>query len=366
MKFSRKKLFENTVFTFILLSIVLLLFSIVNIPRNKIDVSYNSEIDKEIEELFKKKNEAILKGDVETLETIYDLENKFGQWGYEQELKKIKYISNWNRKQGVIFKEINPKIVIKSIKEEGNKISVNLLCSNEYKYSYKDDKKTNISRVGTHHVLDLIKENEKLKIEKEWYDDPFMDSLNLDEYDGDISEFLSKQRKKNTNITNERKKAIDYANKFAGAASKEKFGFKYNSEFRNYSSEGGDCTNFISQVLLESGFEKNNTWNYIDGNGTDAWVNARAFKEFLVYNGRGVVLSSGDYNKVYKDSYKLDLGDIISYEKEGRISHTAIVTAFDSKGYPLITCHDTDRNDVPWDIGFNGNNIKFHFIKMNY
>lgn len=61
MKHSIEKLFENTIFTIILVSIVLLVYSLVNMPRTKIDdprnfeesrnVSYNSEIDKQIEAL---------------------------------------------------------------------------------------------------------------------------------------------------------------------------------------------------------------------------------------------------------------------------------------------------------------------------
>lgn len=378
MKSSIKKLVENTVFTIILVSVVLLVYSLVNMPKAKHDdyidseeakdVSANSEIDKEIQELFKNKNSAILKKDTKTLESIYDIENKLGTWAYENEVKKIKYIEDWSNKQGVEFIDINPTVLIKNITETDNKFSVSLLCSTEYKYKYTGDKAINISRVGTHHVMDLIKKDEKLHIIKEWYDDPFAGIVDTESYeDEEITKFIADQSYlEPKNLSQYRKKSVDYANKFAGAASKEKYGFKYNDKYINYNSKGGDCTNFISQVILEGGFEKDGTWTYNSGGGSKTWVNAEAFKNHLIYSGRGQLVSSGDYKTIYKDAYRLELGDVISYEKEGKISHTAVITGFDSKGYPLITCHNTDRNDVPFDIGFNDKNIKFHLINMNY
>ena len=37
-------------------------------------------------------------------------------------------------------------------------------------------------------------------------------------------------------------------------------------------------------------------------------------------------------------------GDIVAYEKGGRITHVSTVTGVDSRGYPLVTCHNTDRD----------------------
>ena len=54
------------------------------------------------------------------------------------------------------------------------------------------------------------------------------------------------------------------------------------------------------------------------------------------------------------------------YEKNGRITHVSTVTGLDSKGYPLVTCHNTDRLLVPWDLGWSDKSIRFHLIKVNY
>ena len=217
MRSSIKKLFENTVFTIILVSIVLLVYSLVNIPREKQDpmdseqvkdVSYNSEIDKEIQELFVNKNSSVLKKDLEALESIYDTENELGTWAYENELKKIKYIEDWSIKQGVAVTEISPQVLIKKIDEIDNKFSVSLYCTTEYKYKYTGEETLNTSKVGTHHVLDLAKKDEKLYIIKEWYDDPFAGTLDKETYeDKDITRFIADQNHvKAKNISENRKK----------------------------------------------------------------------------------------------------------------------------------------------------------------
>lgn len=377
MKIAIKRLFETTIISIIYISILILVFTLVILPKENIrdeqpgdisDVSYNSEIDKNIEILFKDKNKAVLKRDKNFLESIYDMENNLGIWAYENEIRKMKYINDWSSKQGVEFTEINPTIVIKNIKKKDEKFTVNLLCSTEYKYKYKDDETINISRVGTHHFMDLIEKDEKLIIIKEWYNDPFASTLDLKDFnDKEIKDCIANIKSvEKKELTEARKAAVSYANKYSGAASEEKYGFKYNNKFKNYNGEGGDCTNFISQVLLEGDFKKDSTWNYNSSGASKAWVNAESFKQYLIYSGKGTVLSSGSYKDIYRNSYSLNSGDVISYEEDGKISHTAVVTGFDSKGYPLITCHNTDRNNVPFDIGFNGGNIRFHLIRMNY
>lgn len=377
MRISIRRLFQTSIISIIYISILILVFTLVMVPRGRIkdgeqketsDVSYNSEMDKNIESLFKGKNKAVLQGDKKLLESIYNMEDNLGIWAYENEIRKINYINDWSNKQGVEFTEINPTIVIKNIKKKGEKFSVNLLCSTEYKYKYKDEETINISRVGTHHIMDLIEKDEKLIILKEWYDDPFASSLDSESFnDKEIKDYISNSKSiEKKVISKARKSAVSYAHKYSGAASEEKYGFKYNNKFKNYNGEGGDCTNFISQVLLEGDFKKDSTWNYDSSGASKAWVNAESFKQYLTYSSKGRVLSSGSYKDVYKNSYNLNLGDVISYEEDGKISHTALVTGFDSKGYPLITCHNTDRNNVPFDIGFNSGNIKFHLIGMNY
>ena len=140
----------------------------------------------------------------------------------------------------------------------------------------------------------------------------------------------------------------------------------YNKKYKNYNGLGGDCANFASQVLYEGGkFKKTGSWNY-EKDGSRAWVNAQGFKDYLIYSGRGSLIVHGTYDKVLKLSYKLLPGDIVGYEKKGKVIHVSVVTGADSRGYSLVNCHNTDRFKVPWDLGWSDKGIKFWLIRVNY
>ncbi|EJE7233385.1 TPA: amidase domain-containing protein [Clostridium botulinum] len=331
----------------------------------------NTEITKLIDDIFENRNKALLKGDLEFIESIYDTDTKYGVWAYEHEKKKIKYLHNWEKKQGVKFIDIKPKVVIRNIKENKDKYSINLLCSTEYKYIYENDpKKVNTSTIGTNHLVNLAKQEDEWVITKEWYKDPFADSLNINNLKkpDDIREYILSNSSRDFSDLNERRlSSIEYADKYCGTASNGKYGYKYNKKYRNYNPQGGDCANFASQILFEGGkFRKNSAWNYDSKGATRAWVNADGFKDYMIYSGRASVIAHGDYEKVYKASYNLLPGDFVAYEKKGDITHISVVTGADSKGYSLVSCHNTDRNKVPWDLGWNDKGIKFWLVRVHF
>ena len=323
-----------------------------------------------LEKLFDHRNDAILTKNDDVLKNLYDTNHKFGLWAYEQEVTKMKYLENWSYKQGVKFDDIKTRVKVSKVKKKDNDL-YGIICavSTEYNYSYENQPEVkNMFRTGTYHYLNLkIIDNECI-ITKEWYTDPFADSLHLDNIKSDdIRNYILTQEKKDINLTDEQIKAIDYAHRYCGAAADEEYGMTFNKEYKDFNPDGGDCANYASQIMFESGrFKKNGTWNYYGKEGTKAWVNAQGFKNYLLYSGRGSLISKGSYEDVYKKAYYMGPGDIVAYEKKGRITHVSTVTGVDSKGYPLVTCHNTDRLLVPWDLGWSDKSIKFHLIKVNY
>jgi len=323
-----------------------------------------------VEEIFNYRNKGILYRDVQLIDVLYDKGTKYGTWAFEYEEKKMKYLHNWSEKQGIKFTDIVPKIIVRSIKGSNDKYSINLICSTEYKYIYLDTPETiNSSRIGTYHILNINNKDGKWVITKEWYKDPFADSLNLEKLKtDDIKQFIASQSVRDFSNLNERRfKAIEYAKTYCGAASEEQYGFKYNKKYRDYNPQGGDCANFASQILHEGGkFRKNGAWNYDKNGATRAWLNADGFKSYMVNSGRASVIAYGTYDKVYKSSYKLLPGDFVAYEKKGDITHISVVTGADSRGYSLVTCHNTDRNNVPWDLGWSDKKIKFWLVRVHF
>jgi hypothetical protein len=263
-----------------------------------VKVKTNEEIKSYLEQVFQNRNCAILKGDGELIKPFFDMNMKFGRWAYEHEIKKMKYIYNWEQKQGIEFIDIIPTLVIGRIKMDGETAITNLLCSTEYKYIYKDaPEEINTFCIGTHHVLQIIKRNEAFIIKNEWYKDPFEDSLDLNKLKvEDIKNLiLSKGKKEPVNQDSKRMKVVKYLNEYCGAASEEKYGYSYNKKYRNYNSTGGDCANFASQSLFEGGkFKKNTTWNFDQAGSTTAWVSAtvtmKAFTKFPINSFLGILL----------------------------------------------------------------------------
>lgn len=323
-----------------------------------------------IDQVFQSRNKAILSGNLELIKSFYNMKTKYGVWAYEHEKRKVDYIHNWQEKQGIKFIDISPTVIIKKIKGSTDNFSVYLLCSTEYKYVYEDQPEIeNASRIGTYHVLQLASKDGSLIISKEWYKDPFADSLYLDNIKADsIKKYILSQSERDLSTINKRRLgAIQYADKYCGAASTAEYEYKYNKNYRDYNSQGGDCANFASQVLFEGGnFKKNHSWNYDKSGATGAWVNADIFKRYMINSGRASVIAYGGYEKVYKASYKLLPGDFVAYEKKNDITHISVVTGADSRGYSLVSCHNSDRNKVPWDLGFSDKHIKFWLIRVHY
>ncbi|NLX77753.1 MAG: amidase domain-containing protein [Clostridiaceae bacterium] len=335
-------------------------------------VPVNSDLSEEfaryLEKIIRTRDKAMLENEIESIKPLYNVNTRLGTYAFEHEKKKIEYLQNWAEKQGVNFQDINTFFKIRWVKEKGSKVTVNFSAITEYTYVYINMPGTqNRFRIATYHLLELASDDDNWLITKEWYTDPFADSLNSDTLKAEDNKvyILSQEPRDFSNLNERRIKAVEYADLYCGASDNEDYYFRYNNEYKNYNSLGGDCTNFASQALYAGGFRKTGSWNY-EKDGSRAWVNAQGFKDYLLYSGRGSLIVHGTYDKVLKLSYKLLPGDIIAYEKKGKVAHISVVTGADSRGYTLVNCHNTDRFRVPWDLGWSDKGIKFWLIRVNY
>ena len=323
-----------------------------------------------VSDIVKNRNQCIQNLDAESLKASYNLKIKVSLWAYESEAQKIKYFKNWCDKQAVKFDHIESVVKVRKVKEK-EKDLYGILCFNStaFTYSYLDTPDVpNTFYVGTSHYINLKKDGDHYIITKEWYTDPFADSLNLNTLKTDeIRNYILNHTAPDYSPDERTQKAIDYAHKYCGVGPHPEYLFKYNKAYKNFNPDGGDCANFASQILYEGGgFRKNGTWNYDNRDGTKAWVNAQGFKNYIICSGRGGYLARGTYQEIYKEAYKLRPGDFVAYEKKGKITHISTITGLDSKGYPLVTCHNTDRLLVPYDLGWSNKGIRFHLINVYY
>lgn len=357
----------------VLFTAAVILLCICSLQPSEIFTSAAQNMDEEelryiVKNIFAVRNRALLNGNVDTIEELYNTDLRNGLWAFIHEGKKVEYIKNWSEKQGAKFTDINSEIIVRWFRCGEQSATVSLLVSTSYKYIYEDRPETeNLMRIGTYHELKLARNDENWLITREWYTDPFADSLDLEELNPENKDFILSNEARDFSDLNERRiNAVKYADQFCGAAYPGENGYTYNPKYKNYNSLGGDCANFVSQVLYEGGkFRKTYTWSY-QKDGSRAWLKAQGLKDFMLNSGRGSLIAYGSYDKVLKSSYKLLPGDIVAYEKKGEVAHVSVVTGADSRGYSLVNCHNTDRYRVPWDLGFSSSRIRFYLIRVHY
>lgn len=115
----------------------------------------------------------------------------------------------------------------------------------------------------------------------------------------------------------DREKAKQYAKKWA---------FKRNPKYYNFEDLGGDCTNFISQVLYAGGCPMNYNrwtgWYYNNINDrAPAWTSVNYLKKFLENNtGRGPIVEKSNIDKV-------EIGDIVqlNFDSDIVFEHSLVI-----------------------------------------
>ncbi|KAJ52489.1 hypothetical protein BD780_001806 [Clostridium tetanomorphum] len=357
--------------------------------------SFNKEeLKDDIERIYNNCSKVFITGDLNSLPQYFDTSQKYGKWALEHEVRRVKYLKHWSYQRRINFTDVTSSVLLYKVHPSNNeKVKLTLKEIYKFNYVYNDDKEptTNSFGVGIRHSVDLIKKDNNWIIFNDQYTDCFEDALkaysgeikNIDFSESDIFNIPNCPKAINYNSVSKynRLKAADYADKYSGASLEEGTDYTYNKKYKNFNGAGGDCTNFASQVLGDTeagGLNFDSTWyctyhKFSPAEGSKAFVNADAFKNYLIYSGKGTVIKKGTFKQLSepKENYpcsileKLELGDLICYAKGNNMDHFSIVTAWDSHGYPLINSHTTDRYHVPWDLGWGDKNIFFHIIHIN-
>lgn len=352
-----------------------------NTKSNNIE---KNELKSEVERIYNERSSALVSGEVSSLKTLFDTSQKHGKLALEHEVKRVKYLNNWANERNITFSKIKSMVRIKHVYPQDNVMKIALEESYKFDYVYNNDDNSPINSfgVGIRHTTSLIKKNKKWVIYNDCYTDCFEDALQ--NYSNSISTIqITITPINNINRTHQtvsyhktfydKQRSVAYADKYCGAAWRNGNNFSYNNKYNDYNGRGGDCTNYISQVLGDKeggGIPIDGAWTP----GSKVWVNANSLKNYLISSGKGSVINVGTFKELTKSSKglpnvvvkNLQIGDLIAYEKgKGNIDHFAIVTGFDTHGYPLVNSHTTDRYHVPWDLGWGDSKIRFFLIHIN-
>lgn len=332
------------------------------------------EIVAYLHQLYNARSQYLMNKDEQVLSHYYLVTERSSRYALQQEKIRMEYIHAWALHRKLHYKRAVSDIRVPRIRMEGNYAKATVIHSQKLEYAYNDSHSMNQSfGIGTRHALTLIKDNGHWFVLREWYSDPLNENPKLISKADEHFPNLHIQQPSNTPETSigtrryNRERALAYANKYAGAAWGAGNHNRYNRKYRDYTSQGGDCTNFASQVIGDpdegGGLRMTSNWQYwFKAGGSHSWVQTDRFNHFLQYSGYARVIGSGTFEKITQSTKKypygvigqLKPGDLIAYILHGDdVDHFGILVGYDEYGYPLVNSHTADRYRVPFDLGWD-------------
>lgn len=335
-----------------------------------------------VKEIFDARALAIITGaDPAPALSPYETSETLGLWAQIHERERLDYIQQWASKRGVLFTEAVSSLSIPWCRLEGNIAELVVNETLQLGYVYPGDPTVNRFGTGSRHWLKLVCRDNKWLILQDFYTDGLGDNFQTpNPTPADGPAMLGQPEKtaaaKNSTVF-DRAGAVRYADKYAGLAWGAGNNNSYNPNYRDFNDRGGDCANYVSQCLADQEGGKmamDGLWYYDrqENDGSQSWVRAESFGDWLLYSGRGRRLARGTFPELNQPgsefprgaSRELAPGDIIGYGKMGYSRHLAIVVGTDSQGYPLVNAHNVDRYHCPWDMGYDKATV-FHLYQVN-
>lgn len=356
----------------------------------------NTQLQSYLNDYFSTRNESFLTGNVEGLYKFYDLSHSYSRYSLHHEFKRIAYLRDWGIERGITFESITSTPYIKSTEVINNIIKLKVDETFNVNYFYTDNPTVKNGFAFTLlHTEEFQKVGNAFTIQKDYFFDSFENGLrnysfNLTEKELPMRSYKTYEinfNRDNLDFKENRKynrlSATTYADKYSGVLNNNSDSSNYNNYYFDASSlsYGGNSTNFVSQCLgdTQSGgyLKQDNTWFYNSNNHSSPkvsgpWINPQELKDYLTYSAKGSLVKNGDLKALLTISpnesstfSKLQVGDLIFYTKGEFPVYCAIITDFDSNGYPLVNSNTVDRFHVPFDLGWSDDDITFQLISIN-
>lgn len=283
--------------------------------------------------------------------------SRVAQWALNHEKAKLEYLRRWAETRGIRLVDAEPSIKLSVISQNEKKVRFYVAQSLALGYTYPGEEQVNRFGVGSRHIIDLYRTGDQWAIGLEWYADPLGDEHEVPALSDPGGERESEDAALSTSLVRRRgysrEGAVRYADQYCGLAAGCGNENRYNSRYRDFSGEGGNCANFASQVLRAGG-----------GLHISPAIRSDHLIHNLLSSGRGRVAFRGRFADSWRKGLQkgrfpevLQKGDLVFYQLKGRMEHVAVVTALDSRGYPMVNSHTADRYHVPFDLGWDRSTI---------
>lgn len=319
-----------------------------------------------LQEIYERRSQWLLTdGVAPPIDIDYQTESKTARWALHHEYGKFRYMKEWAKNRGVQFTEAKPSIKVKSLRRTSTRARYYVTQTLQLGYVYPNEQTVNRFGVGTRHIIELRREGTQWLIATEWYTDPLGDDTEIpDVMPALVPEPLPPGPQIHQPVAGatprgyDREGAVKYADEFCGMAWGCSNDHKYNPNYRDYNGVGGDCTNFISQALKQGGKLSIPLISRVD-----------TLASHLQHSGRATLLAREPFQAIWKRAREqshgfeamLKRGDLVAYQEKGKLEHFAMVTGFDTRGYPLVNSHSADRYHVPFDLGWDRKTVYWLF-----
>ncbi|POB10172.1 amidase domain-containing protein [Sulfobacillus sp. hq2] len=321
-----------------------------------------------LQHLVTQEDHAILTHNRQALEQVFTPQ---AHAALHEATKREAYLSAWAKSRQIAFKRVTVSLRTPGIQFRTNGL-VHVFAIVSERYQVQKGTLSDAFGLGIRHDYVLQSLHGQWRIASDDFTDPLNQDTHIPGPVRPADDFTPHYQAPSVRSHN---LAVDYANRYCGAAPGCGNGGRYNSHYIDYNGDGGDCTNFISQALAAAGFRQTPVWEYSArlGEGSPAWANAARFKYFLESTGRATLMAQGRYSQLTQPTKRfphgavnnLVSGDLISYIEHGRTVHTAIVVGTDRLGYLVVDTHTADRYHVPWDLGWDRHTV-YDFWHVHY
>lgn len=313
--------------------------------------------------LYQARATGLLTGDPAPVEPFYDADREAGRWSLEHDRTRIAHLSAWAAARGVVIEgvQVHVRVALAEVEQDAAWLEMGVTEHIGYRYAGAPGPGSSFG-VGAWHVMQFTRRGGRWLAVRDWFSDPLHEAPVV--ADGAAARAAPPPHPggESSGGKYRREAAVRYADRYCGPAAGPDS--HYNRKYRDYSYLGGDCANFVSQVLSDpeaGGLPTDYTWRYTGGKGTRAWVRAEDLVYYLLESGRATLVGRGPYPEVGPAPagavHRLLPGDVIGYEQGGEIRHVSVMVGHDPAGYPLVNSHTGDRYHVPWDLGWDARTV---------